>query len=75
MLTNVAWADYFGREFVGTIRGALTPFTTGASALGPVLVGFTYDFTGTLFPAFVVLLAMFLIAAALVLLAKPPVKE
>jgi len=75
VLTNVAWADYFGREFVGTIRGALTPFTTGASALGPVLVGFTYDFTGTLFPAFVVLLAMFLAAAALVLLAKPPVKE
>lgn len=75
VLINVAWADYFGREFVGTIRGVLTPVTTGSVALGPVLVGLGYDLSGTYVGAFTLLVGTFLTAAVIVLLATPPVKK
>ncbi len=74
VLSSVAWADYFGREFVGTIRGVLTPVTTGSVAVGPILVGLNYDITGDYFRAYVVLMALFLLGAVLVMFAKPPVK-
>ena len=75
VLSNVAWADYFGREFVGTIRGVLAPLTQGSVALGPLLVGLGYDFLGDYFRVFIVLLGLYLVAAAVVLFATPPVRQ
>ena len=74
VLSNVAWADYYGREFVGSIRGFLTPFTTGASALGPIIIGLAYDSTKTYTQAFNGLLLMFLLGTLVILLAKSPDK-
>jgi|TARA_B100000530_G_scaffold334155_1_gene283502 MFS family permease len=74
VLSNVAWADYYGREFVGSIRGFLTPFTTGASALGPIVIGLAYDLTKTYTQAFNGLLVMFLLGTFVILLAKSPDK-
>ena len=75
VLSNVAWADYFGREFVGTIRGVLAPLTQGSVALGPLLVGLGYDFLGDYFRVFIVLLGLYLVAAMVVLFATPPVRQ
>ena len=72
VLSNIAWANYFGRDFVGTIRGALNPFTMGAVAAGPVLVGVSFDMTGEYRPAFLVLMVLFIVAAAVAILAVPP---
>ena len=74
VLTSVVTANYFGRDFVGTIRGTLMPITTTSVALGPVAVGRVYDVMGTYFPAYIVMLGMFLVSAAIILLAKPPTK-
>ena len=74
VLSSVVWADYFGREFVGTIRGALTPLTTGSIAIGPLLVGLGYDIAGSYLEVFLGLLALYLLGSVLILLAKPPVK-
>ena len=74
VLSNVAWADYYGREFVGSIRGFLTPFTTGASALGPIIIGLTYDSMKTYTQAFNGLLVMFLLGTFVILFAQSPDK-
>ncbi|RKD31398.1 MFS transporter [Thermohalobacter berrensis] len=42
--TNVIWPNYFGRKYLGSIRGiAMTAIVIGSS-LGPLPLGFAYDF-------------------------------
>ena len=72
VLSSIAWANYFGRDFVGTIRGVLTPLTAGSVAVGPWLVGRGYDISGDYLEVFLALLVLFVLGAALILLAKPP---
>ena len=74
VLTSVAIASYFGRDFVGTIRGTMVAITTSSVALGPVLVSMVYDSQGTYFRAFVVLVGLFFLSAIVVLSAKPPTR-
>jgi MFS family permease len=46
-LLPVAWADYFGRESFGAIRGAALSLQVLAQAAGPVLSGALRDLSGT----------------------------
>ena len=73
--TAVAFASYFGRDYVGTIRGAVSPLIIGSVAIGPLLVSLGYDFTGSYLIPFNSMIALFLIGGVLVLLAKPPVRS
>ena len=43
---NVLWPNYFGRLYLGSIRGAATVFMVIGSALGPLPFGIGYDLTG-----------------------------
>ncbi len=45
--TNVIWPRYFGRKYLGSIRGAATVFMVIGSALGPIPFGLAYDVTGS----------------------------
>jgi MFS family permease len=45
-LLPVAWADYFGRENYGAIRGTALSAQVLAQAVGPLLAGALRDFTG-----------------------------
>ena len=45
-LLPVAWADYFGRESYGAIRGVALALQVVAQAVGPVLSGLMRDATG-----------------------------
>ena len=72
--TAVAFANYYGRDHVGSIRGAISPLVTGSVALGPVLIARGYDIQGTYNSGFLVMVALFTVAGALALLAKPPRK-
>ena len=72
--TAVAFANYYGRDHVGSIRGAISPLVTGSVALGPVLIAAGYDFQGTYNSGFLAMVALFVAAGALALLAKPPRK-
>ncbi len=45
-LLPVAWADYFGRENYGAIRGIALSMQVLAQATGPLLSGVLYDWTG-----------------------------
>ena len=42
----VAYADYFGRSALGTIRGITEPFTTLGQAVGVIIPGLVFDFVG-----------------------------
>ena len=42
----VAYADYFGRPALGTIRGVTEPFTTLGQAVGVMIPGLIFDFAG-----------------------------
>ncbi len=46
-LLPVAWADYFGRESFGAIRGVALSLQVLAQAAGPVLSGALRDLSGT----------------------------
>ena len=72
-VTSLAWADYFGREAQGAIRGLASPFRHLSAAAGPVVGGVLYDATGDYRLAFVIFAASFLAGALVALAARPPV--
>ncbi|MBA4495079.1 MFS transporter [Paenactinomyces guangxiensis] len=41
---NVIWPNYFGRAYLGSIRGVAMMTTVVSSAFGPVLYGVAYDY-------------------------------
>ncbi len=72
--TAVAFANYYGRDHVGSIRGAISPLVTGSVALGPVLIARGYDIQGTYNSGFLAMVALFIAGGALAIMAKPPIK-
>ena len=40
---NLIWPNYFGRRFLGTIRGIVFPVQVAATGLGPPVYGFLLD--------------------------------
>jgi len=73
-LTGLAYANYWGRAFIGSIRGFVTPLNVAASAAGPLLAALIFDLRGSYIVAFSASLGLFLVAAALMVLAVPPKK-
>jgi hypothetical protein len=74
--SQVVFADYFGREAIGAIRGSAAPFQMGLNAIGPVVAGAAYDLTGNYLAAFIPFTLAYLLAAgSLVIARKPEVPE
>lgn len=71
-LDAVVWADYFGRQAVGAIRGLSRPFVVGAGALGSFAGGVGYDLTGSYLLVLVVFAGLSLLGAGASLAAAPP---
>ena len=71
-VTSLAWADYFGREAQGAIRGVAAPFRHLSAAAGPIVGGVLYDVTGDYRLAFAIFAAAFFAGAAVALVARPP---
>jgi MFS family permease len=71
-LLRLAWADYYGRQHLGTIRGVTLPVQIGGQALGPVTAGMAFDVTGGYYGAFVFFASTVTLASLLVLAAVPP---
>ena len=69
----VAYANFFGRQSLGTIRGVTEPFTSLGQAIGAVASGLVYQFAGGSYTiAFVAYAIMGTLTAAALLLARPP---
>jgi MFS family permease len=46
-LQNYIWAEYFGREHLGAIRGVVMPVTLIIGAIGAPTAGYVYDRSGS----------------------------
>ena len=68
----VAYANFFGRQSLGTIRGVTEPFTSLGQAIGAVASGLVYQFAGGYGIAFVIYAVLGALTAAALLLARPP---
>ena len=74
LLLRLAWADYYGREHLGTIRGITLSAQVGGQALGPIIAGVTFDWTGGYQWPFLFFTAVASLSGLLVLSASPPKK-
>jgi MFS family permease len=73
---QIVFADYFGREALGAIRGTAAPIQFGFNAVGPLVAGVAHDLTGSYMAAFIPFTIAYLVAAALLTVAdKPPLPE
>lgn len=66
--------DYFGRKSFGVSQGMMLFFVAIPSALGPVFAGWVFDMSQSYRPAFLISAFIYIVATALVMLAKPPAK-
>jgi sugar phosphate permease len=66
------WADYYGRTFLGTIRGVLQPFSVVASLIGPLFAAYVFDTSGSYNMAFWVIIVCLLFSVVLLWMARPP---
>lgn len=68
----LAWADYFGRNSYGAIRGAALTVQVTAQAAGPLLSGYLRDRTGDYTASLACFAALSGLAVLVALLARPP---
>lgn len=72
IIQEVVWADYFGRVSLGLVRSLGYFITFGVGAIGPVAMNFVFDVLGSYRPSFMVLAGLFVLAAFLIALSRPP---
>jgi MFS family permease len=72
LLQGFLWADYFGRQHVGGIRGASMPVTLVFSAAGPPVAGLVYDRVGSYNPVWWVGIGLMLVGAFVLAITPPP---
>jgi len=72
---NVLWPNYFGRNNLGSIRGAATVFMVLGSALGPLPFGLSYDLTGNYNYAIIGMIIFTLVTVGLSFFIKKPERK
>lgn len=75
VIDNVIWAKYFGRRYLGSIRGVTMFGAIGGTALGAYPLGLSYDHFGSYRPALNGLLAIAITIAILAFFIKRPQKQ
>ncbi len=72
VVREVLFADYYGRQFIGTIRGVVMPLNLIAMAVGPVFAAWLYDLTGSYQLPYHIFLGAFMVGVIFMYLAKQP---
>jgi MFS family permease len=72
VLREVIFADYFGHECLGAIRGVVMPINVVFMALSPILASWLYETFDNYAVPYGVFLFNFLLGAIFMLFAKPP---
>ncbi|RIK53144.1 MAG: hypothetical protein DCC57_08825 [Chloroflexi bacterium] len=75
VMDATVWAKYFGRRYLGSIRGATMLGTVGGTALGAYPLGLSYDLLGSYAPALTTLLVLPAAIALLALTIKRPARR
>lgn len=72
LLLRLAYADYYGRQYLGSIRGLTIGAQIGGQVIGPVLAGFMFDVTDSYWLPFLAFAVTVSAAGVAVLAATPP---
>jgi len=75
VLREVIWANFFGRNSLGTVRGLSMFFSHLFAASGAPFFGFLHDRTGSYNLSFTIFSCALFMSSVLILLAKPPQKR
>ncbi|MSQ06723.1 MAG: MFS transporter [Dehalococcoidia bacterium] len=73
ILQSYIFANYFGRAFLGSIRGIVMPVTLVAAGIGGPLSGYLRDASGSYASSWWLIIGLCLASAVLLATAKPPV--
>jgi OFA family oxalate/formate antiporter-like MFS transporter len=71
-LQQIIFADYYGRDSLGAIRGIVWPIQLVFNSFVPLVTSMAYDITGGYRFIFSIFAVMALISGMLILLAQPP---
>ena len=74
ILSEMIWANYFGRISLGKIRGMGSLLTHAFSAGGPPFFGFLFDSTQSYFLSFSIFIGLLIVSAFLSLFLRAPKK-
>jgi MFS family permease len=74
-LAETIWAAYFGRRYLGSVRGVALPLSFGLAAGSPLVVSWYFDRVGNYDGVFAFIAALWGVAAVVILFAKRPVKR
>ena len=74
-LQEVIWASFFGRRYLGAVRGAALPFSLAFGAGAPLAVSWYHDVVGNYDGALVAVAVASFVAAGLILVIRPPRRE
>ena len=66
------WADYYGRAFIGSIRGILTPIQVVSGLGGPLMAALIFDATQSYDISFAFCVLALVVATTAILMARPP---
>ena len=74
IIPTVVYADYFGRESLGKIRGVAELGVLVGQSTGPLLAGLVFDLRGSYALIFIVYASIAAVASVIVLYARRPVR-
>lgn len=72
---GVIWANYYGREHLGSIQSVTTTVMVVGSAFGPIPFGWSYDHFGSYNFMLILSIAIWIVGALLAVLAVPPQRK
>ena len=72
VVPSVAYANFFGRQSLGAIRGVTEPFTSLGQAMGAVASGLVFRWAGGYGIAFAIYAVLGVVVATAVLIVSPP---
>jgi MFS family permease len=74
LMQNLLWADYFGRQHLGSIRGAVMPITLIFGGAGAPIAGYVRDATGSYTFVWLVATGLMVCGAVVLALTPPPLQ-
>ncbi|MBS95859.1 MAG: hypothetical protein CL736_01835 [Chloroflexi bacterium] len=73
VVQSLIWADYFGRAFLGSIRGFVSPIQGLSAIFGPLFAGWLRDITNSYQIPFYTFVGLYIISAFIILIIHKPI--
>jgi len=73
LVQPIAWSNYYGRKFQGSIQGTMRPFMQISRLIAPFTIAAIFDATGSYDTAFLIAFGIAACSTVLFWAAKPPI--